>query len=47
VRGKDILVTGHTAPGIPSRPVPHALVLFDPAGTKLTQNIPDAKPSAE
>lgn len=28
VYGKKILVTGHTAPGIPSRPVPHALVLF-------------------
>ena len=25
----NILVTGHTAPGIPSRPVPHAIVLFD------------------
>jgi len=24
-----VLVTGHTAPGIPSRPVPHAIVLFD------------------
>ena len=28
VYGKRILVTGHTSPGIPSRPVPHALVLF-------------------
>ena len=28
VYGKDILVTGHTSPGLPSRPVPHALVLF-------------------
>ncbi len=28
VYGKQILVTGHTSPGIPSRPVPHALVLF-------------------
>ena len=28
VYGKTILVTGHTSPGIPSRPVPHALVLF-------------------
>lgn len=26
-KGK-ILVTGHTSPGLPSRPVPHALVLF-------------------
>lgn len=28
VYGNKILVTGHTSPGIPSRPVPHALVLF-------------------
>jgi hypothetical protein len=28
VYGRNILVTGHTSPGIPSRPVPHALVLF-------------------
>ena len=28
VYGKEILVTGHTSPGLPSRPVPHALVLF-------------------
>lgn len=28
VYGRQILVTGHTSPGIPSRPVPHALVLF-------------------
>ena len=28
VYGRKILVTGHTSPGIPSRPVPHALVLF-------------------
>lgn len=28
VYGSKILVTGHTSPGIPSRPVPHALVLF-------------------
>ena len=28
VYGGKILVTGHTSPGIPSRPVPHALVLF-------------------
>ncbi len=34
VYGKQILVTGHTSPGIPSRPVPHALVLFGkPAAT--------------
>lgn len=29
VEDGKILVTGHTAPGIPSRPVPHAIVLFD------------------
>jgi len=28
VYGRTILVTGHTSRGIPSRPVPHALVLF-------------------
>jgi len=28
VYGRKILVTGHTSPGIPSRPVPHAVVLF-------------------
>ena len=37
VYGKQILVTGHTSPGIPSRPVPHALVLFGkPAPTVPT-----------
>ncbi len=35
VYGKKILVTGHTSPGIPSRPVPHALVLF---GKPAAQN---------
>lgn len=30
VLGKRILVTGHTAPNLPSRPVPHAIVLFAP-----------------
>jgi hypothetical protein len=29
VEDGKILVTGHTSPGIPSRPVPHAIVLFD------------------
>lgn len=29
VAGDKVLVTGHTLPGIPSRPVPHAIVLFD------------------
>lgn len=33
VYGKKILVTGHTSPGIPSRPVPHALVLFGKPAT--------------
>ena len=28
VFGHNILVTGHTSPGIPSRPIPHALLLF-------------------
>jgi biofilm PGA synthesis lipoprotein PgaB len=28
VYGKKIFVTGHTSPGLPSRPVPHALVLY-------------------
>ena len=28
VCGNQILVTGHTSPGIPSRPVPHAVLLF-------------------
>ena len=28
VFGKKIVVTGHTAPGIPSRPVPHAVLLY-------------------
>jgi poly-beta-1,6-N-acetyl-D-glucosamine N-deacetylase len=30
VANGKILVTGHTLPGLPSRPVPHAIVLFDP-----------------
>lgn len=32
VYGRKILVTGHTSPGIPSRPVPHALILFGKPG---------------
>jgi len=28
VCGDHVLVTGHTAPGIPSRPVPHSILLF-------------------
>jgi biofilm PGA synthesis lipoprotein PgaB len=43
VEDGKILVTGHTAPGIPSRPVPHAIVLFDtnpnpPAGRLARTN---------
>jgi len=48
-----VLVTGHTAPGIPSRPVPHAIVLFDthPADARLArvpngrQPSPNSRPS--
>lgn len=36
VLGQKILVTGHTSPGIPSRPIPHALVLFRKTPTALT-----------
>ena len=36
----QVLVTGHTAPGIPSRPVPHALVLFDKAILAKTKALP-------
>ena len=28
VYGRKIMVTGHTSPGLPSRPVPHAIVLY-------------------
>ena len=34
-----ILVTGHTSPGIPSRPVPHAIVLFDKKLPTTTRNV--------
>ena len=30
VYGRKILVTRHTSPGIPSRPIPHALLLSKP-----------------
>ena len=45
VYGKEILVTGHTSPGLPSRPVPHALVLFGkPAPShSLTAHAPDGR----
>ena len=41
VYGQKILVTGHTSPGIPSRPIPHALVLFSKAPTILSKPIHD------
>jgi hypothetical protein len=34
-----ILVTGHTSPGIPSRPVPHALLLFSKSEMAKTQSV--------
>jgi len=38
VYGQKILVTGHTSPGIPSRPIPHALLLFSkPPAPVLTK----------
>jgi hypothetical protein len=40
-----ILVTGHTAPGVPSRPVPEALVLYgnpDPASVKLAEGMTES-----
>ncbi len=39
VYGKKILVTGHTSPGIPSRPVPHALVLFGKPAPTLPRSV--------
>jgi len=36
VLGQKILVTGHTSPSIPSRSIPHALVLFSKPPTALT-----------
>lgn len=38
VDGDKILVTGHTSPGIPSRPVPHALILFDDRNISRTSS---------
>ena len=38
VAGSKILVTGHTSPGIPSRPVPHALILFDNRNVNRTSS---------
>jgi len=39
VYGRKVLVTGHTSPGIPSRPVPHALVLFGTAAVKKAKTL--------
>ena len=39
VYGKKILVTGHTSPGIPSRPVPHALILFGKPASSLPRSV--------
>ena len=39
VYGKKILVTGHTSPGIPSRPVPHALVLFGKPASSIPRSV--------
>jgi len=36
VDGDKILVTGHTLPGVPSRPVPHAIILFDSRNVNRT-----------
>jgi len=43
VCGADTLVTGHTAPGIPSRPVPHAVVLFADALPALPADVTPAQ----
>jgi hypothetical protein len=43
VCGSQILVTGHTSPGIPSRPVPHAILLFASALPTLPDNIQPAQ----
>ena len=37
-----VLVTGHTLPGLPSRPVPHALVLFDKPRMAKAKTLPSA-----
>jgi biofilm PGA synthesis lipoprotein PgaB len=39
VYGKKILVTGHTSPGIPSRPVPHALILFGKPAPSVPRSV--------
>lgn len=39
VCGSQILVTGHTSPGIPSRPVPHAILLFASAEPTLPADV--------
>jgi biofilm PGA synthesis lipoprotein PgaB len=47
VYGDKILVTGHTAPGIPSRPVPHAIVLFGQTSVVKEKTQPPAAPSGK
>ena len=46
VHGRKILVTGHTSPGIPSRPVPHALVLFGKPEKRPVLTASDPTPRA-
>ena len=46
VYGRKILVTGHTSPGIPSRPVPHALILFGKPGKRRVLTASDPTPGA-
>jgi hypothetical protein len=43
VCGNEILVTGHTSPGIPSRPVPHAILLFAPELPTLPSDVQPAQ----
>jgi hypothetical protein len=40
----EILVSGHSRPDMPSRPVPHALVIMPPAGAVAATSAP---PSSE
>jgi len=43
VCGSQILVTGHTSPGIPSRPVPHAILLFAQDSPTLPADVEPAR----
>jgi hypothetical protein len=45
VCGDKILVTGHTAPGIPSRPVPHSLLLFGNVETAVSPSDTASSPA--